>query len=406
MNMSDKQIEALLRRHARLSKAGSAVAGFAHLQPARAAAAAPHLDADELNAFAAGALSDEARARYAAHLADCDRCRALTIQLTLAAGAAHERWGAAKLKSSWLGKIREIVASLLAPQGWRYVAPALALIAVASVTFVALRHQRKTELVAQNSPLSEGRQVQSAAPGVAEIREESYTQSAERARPSKEQAKPGGTGSAKPKGAAEREAASATSATPEKQGAVAENNPREFSPPPPEERAAKPEEQETKKSATEPAAAPKTEPSTEQTTATQRKQADESAKEGERAGANKEATERDKTTEPAPRAAMTGTAKRRAGIAGGVMLPQSVEKTTAASESSTETRKVGGHVFRRQGSAWVDTAYTSSMSLVNIARGSDEYLSLIENDSSLRKIVEQLSGEVIVVWKSKAYRVR
>src|SRR6516164_4698076 len=82
MKANDRQIEALLRRHARRSKAASA-AGVAQAQ---ASPALPHLDADELNALAVGALSEAARARYSAHLADCDRCRALIIQLTLAAG--------------------------------------------------------------------------------------------------------------------------------------------------------------------------------------------------------------------------------------------------------------------------------------------------------------------------------
>jgi hypothetical protein len=67
-------------------------------------------------------------------------------------------------------------------------------------------------------------------------------------------------------------------------------------------------------------------------------------------------------------------------------------------------RSVSGHRFRRQGSAWVDTAYKSSLSTINVARGSEQYRSLMADEPALRAITQQLGGEVIVVWKSRAYR--
>jgi hypothetical protein len=75
----------------------------------------------------------------------------------------------------------------------------------------------------------------------------------------------------------------------------------------------------------------------------------------------------------------------------------------AKPEPATETRSVGGRKFRKQGNAWVDLKFKSSMSVKSIARGSDEFSSL---DSGLRSIASQLSGEIIVVWKNKAYRIR
>ena len=47
-----------------------------------------HLDADELNSFAEGVVPAPARARYIAHLADCESCRGFVINLTQASGAA------------------------------------------------------------------------------------------------------------------------------------------------------------------------------------------------------------------------------------------------------------------------------------------------------------------------------
>jgi hypothetical protein len=73
------------------------------------------------------------------------------------------------------------------------------------------------------------------------------------------------------------------------------------------------------------------------------------------------------------------------------------------SGDKSETRSAGGRKFRRQGNAWVDQKFKSSMSLKNVARGSDEFSSL---DSGLRAIAQQLSGELIVVWKGKAYLIK
>ena len=66
-------------------------------------------------------------------------------------------------------------------------------------------------------------------------------------------------------------------------------------------------------------------------------------------------------------------------------------------------RSVGGRKFKRQGSAWVDSKFKSSMSVRTVARGSEEFDEL---SSGLRSIANQLSGEIVVVWKGKAYRIR
>src|SRR5437016_3716785 len=47
-----------------------------------------HLDADELNCFAEGVVPAPARARYMAHLADCESCRDFVVSLSQASGAA------------------------------------------------------------------------------------------------------------------------------------------------------------------------------------------------------------------------------------------------------------------------------------------------------------------------------
>jgi hypothetical protein len=83
----------------------------------------------------------------------------------------------------------------------------------------------------------------------------------------------------------------------------------------------------------------------------------------------------------------------------GVVAPN----RAASEEKREETRSAGGRKFRRQGNAWVDVKFKSSMNLKSISRGSGEFNDL---DSGLRSIAQELGGELIVVWKGKAYRIR
>jgi hypothetical protein len=43
---------------------------------------------------------------------------------------------------------------------------------------------------------------------------------------------------------------------------------------------------------------------------------------------------------------------------------------------------------------------------MSVVRGSEQYRVLVADEPSLRTIAERLAGEVIVVWKGRAYRIR
>jgi hypothetical protein len=75
----------------------------------------------------------------------------------------------------------------------------------------------------------------------------------------------------------------------------------------------------------------------------------------------------------------------------------------SAEEKAPETRSVGGRKFKHQGNVWVDAKFKSSMTVKSISRRSSEFDAL---DSGLRSIAQQLGGEVIVVWKNKAYLIK
>jgi len=76
------------------------------------------------------------------------------------------------------------------------------------------------------------------------------------------------------------------------------------------------------------------------------------------------------------------------------------------SDGEHETRTVSGKRFRRQGSAWIDTAYDSSHETINISRGSEQFRALVADEPGIRTIAEEFNGVVIVVWKGRAYRIQ
>ena len=64
-----------------------------------------HLDADELNSYAEGVVPAPARLRYQEHLADCESCRRIVIDLSQAAGVATRyEVPAAARRIQFLGK--------------------------------------------------------------------------------------------------------------------------------------------------------------------------------------------------------------------------------------------------------------------------------------------------------------
>src|SRR2546429_5210959 len=132
---NDKQIDILMRRLA------------THSGPSNESS---HLDADEMSAFAEGALPELARAQYVSHLADCDRCRKQVSSLALAAGAL------ARTEQSLADKgerrnVWQMLAGLFALPVLRYAAFGALLLIVAGVAFIALRPRAEPRaLVAAN----------------------------------------------------------------------------------------------------------------------------------------------------------------------------------------------------------------------------------------------------------------
>ena len=88
------------------------------------------------------------------------------------------------------------------------------------------------------------------------------------------------------------------------------------------------------------------------------------------------------------------------------VMSRTANKDEKAAGSAVETRRVSGRLFHREGNAWVDADYAEGRATVKVSRGSEQYRALIADEPGLRSIAEQLGGEVIVVWKGVAYRIR
>src|SRR2546422_2961475 len=153
----NNQIDILLRGLAQRERA----AAKAQSVPQSAKADLPagtsiHLDADELSAYAENALPLATRARYMAHLVDCDDCRKIVSQLSVATGLPAETRvaGHETIVSKWSEKL----AALLSPPMLRYAMPALVLFAVIAVGFFVLRQQKEASLVAQSGSAENSRE--------------------------------------------------------------------------------------------------------------------------------------------------------------------------------------------------------------------------------------------------------
>jgi hypothetical protein len=436
-NSDSTEMERLLRRHAR--RTGETLRGAQGTgDDAQAASGAgSHLDADEMNAYAENALPEAARSRYFAHLADCETCRKLVTDLTLAASVASE--GKARVAAlegtppskSW----REWLATIFSPSVLRYGVPALALSAIiVVVAIVATRSQRDGASVAQNKDESRYT-APSESPGLrsgadsttatANAQNHSNSNATVFADP---QAQPGGVVAAPtplsnapvteaaPVISQETTVAKSTTTT----QAEIQTKAGEFG-------VAGKREQSADEAPPPPAPASQTAPVLAAPVVTDERQDRDRPKEPKKAkaagkddaeevaisgnvsgGARANKTEMNEDRRDVGRAATaSGPAQnqpRRRPYATGRSTPSDGVTERERKESSPDQRSVGGRAFQKQGGAWVDTAYNSSRPTTNIRRGSEQYRALVADEPGLRSIAEQLGGEVIVVWKSRAYR--
>ena len=428
MTSNDKQIDVLMRRYAKAAPRTS-VSG--------------HLDADELSAFAEGSLPPATRAGYVSHLADCDDCRKQASALAISSGAVVRTEESPSTvvsgRSFW-----QILAGLFALPVLRYAAFAAVLLMVAGVAFVALRQSRRDSgMIAANEPVNQQREsaikprdeLQEGARGNKQA--DADTRSAPspsssvgndqiaKADTTTKAAEPVvGAGLMKeaPAPVTAEKPAPITAEKKPAQGEVAQTAPS-YAPVPPGDVVTQKKQEDYREAQTRSGISG---PRQQQ----QKLDADKFGQERER-DATKDVARTDDLARksgapasvaanqppPSPRRAMDEKAKgpmrnmennsiNRNENLGRVEAPKTTStggSDRAATEEAPQTRSAGGRKFRRQGAAWVDQKFKASMTLKSVSRGSEAFDDL---DSGLRSIAQQLGGEVIVVWKGKAYLIK
>ena len=365
-----------------------------------------HLDADELSAYAENALPPTTRARYTEHLADCVRCRQIVSQLSQVAGLVVDE--APKTAAS--SGLKAFLASLFSPIVLRYAVPALGLLVVASIGFLALRSTGRMELAQREVTVFDK------APATATS---------------------GDTGAAAPT----VPSVNATKSQPHGVIATAEADKTVGAKSPEQEKPAaearrQENEQPHEKAATSTdqvaAAAPAGSPTATVTVASakpsavvdQKQTTSEAAPNKIQAQATQTGTAPSANDEPSTRRPAKEPAVDVFRMNEGSALKKGKRDSAAAKENAraddaeekrernladkdqTETISVAGRRFRKSGSVWIDVAYNSSQGTTNVTRGSEQYRALIADEPGIRTIAEQLKGDVIVVWKGHAYRIR
>ena len=413
MSFEDTQIDILLRRHASYAKSNAGI---------------EHLDADELNAFAEGALPAAARSRYVSHLADCDDCRRLVSQLAISAGAVAKAEAAGAPTTahiSWLEKL----GAFFRPPALRYAAFAAVVVAAVSFAFLVMRQtqqNRESNLVAQNEQPNQAKtdstKSEETAKATPEKNAVANTNLAgtpagltpqSRVSLEREESKTLANLPAAPKPQKETDEGVALADKKITETEVAESKPS-YAPPPPQESPGRVETNQYVRPGIGGASPQSSGTLFGQTGGMDRKQSSQPSSQQSKDDNNNAIAQNqipingrvmnEKAKGPRRDADNVGAANRSVNEVPPAPKTEDAraEKRTTSREGS-ETRSVGGHKFRRQGNAWVDTKFKSSMTLKSISRSSDEFAAL---DSGLRSIAQQVGGEVIIVWKGKAYVIR
>jgi hypothetical protein len=426
MTSNEKQIDILMRRYAKAAPRANA---------------GEHLDADELSAFADGALPPATRARYISHLADCDDCRDQASALAISSGAVVR----AEQRQSEITEGRtfwQLLAGLFALPVLRYGAFAAVLLIIAGVAFVALRRPRlqsESRLIAANERVEQERSAVKPPSTMqdsdthnkqANIETRGASPSQPVAGKDQSAAKSDGTRLAKEAPAVQEPMKEAAGSSPPVtfgaakkagEGQVAQAAPS-YAPLPPAEATLKQQEAYREQQRAAGISGPRQQQ--------QKYEADKLATLDRERDVAKDAKRMDEaapTANTTPSVASNQAPRNRAANekAKGPMrntennaifrsvpedraeAPKTSSKSVPDNRASTEevpqTRSAGGKKFRRQGNAWVDQKFKSSMTLRSISRGSEEFAAL---DSGLRSIAQQLGGEVIIVWKGKAYLIK
>ena len=369
---NNNAIELLLRSLAR-GERDQARAGGDALSNARSESEvlSDHLDADELSLYVEGVLAPPTKARYTEHLADCGRCRTMVVGLAHSAGLTVQREPIVQQggRSFWQSMV-----TLFSPPVLRYALPAVMLTGVLAIGLLAWRQQESPNLVALNKqakPAAASEQasntsgdVATPAANVSVPENQGAVENAQSKEPTKGPAPETGVLSQKPAsdsrgitmdGTTQQEAAKTAPLA----GASAGQPvyaPEPVSPPAPPPKAAGESEG----------------------TWMVRKEEYRTQREADSHDEVKLAAKDDSPRHGPARSRSMATGGRRDSDLNAENRAPALKDKKAAPEADSQT--VSGRTFRRSGNAWIDTAYISSRSVTNVARGTEQFRSLMADE--------------------------
>jgi len=357
--------------------------------------AGSHLDADELSSYAEGVLPVAARARYTAHLSDCDECRKLVAELTEARPLPAGDQVVTDVNRSWRARL----AAFFAPSVLKYAVPSLAVLLIA-VVFFATRNKEDVRSVALKTELPVS---SSSAPSPFVTSDKGGSPQAATSETSK--------------------TVTRTSSSPQGQTSQAQDEDRT--------RADKKDNEERAKQTADTATAAATDASRRAEADAKHKSpapAEETVVVAPPAAAAPAPTAKvvanaPKESDAEARDAMAGSRERGGPSKGGPSKGEVASKNAGGrGQDKTETRSlsslqagiasndqqriVAGRKFRREDGKWIDVTYKSSMAATTVARDSEQFRALVADEPEIEAISKQLSGEVIVVWKGRAYHIK
>lgn len=364
----DKEIDALLRKAGKSGEAAAPVLDS-------------HLDADEISMFAENAAPEAARSRMIVHFADCDRCRTIlsnVVALNLENPVAEQTESVVPLKNEVEGP--SSLAGWFSTRNLAFGFGALALVFAGFMGFAVIRN-----MTSGPTELAQADQKESNA--AAKVTEAASNTTA--GAPVMAESESANTNS---------EQLVADPASPEAPLAIAKNNAITG-----KDVARRQETDNDGFSGARSDLGRMRDSADKRTVSEVREETmdDSMAAEGKRAA---------RQSQPAP----PPPAKPSASVLttrGAVEKKKEDERAVSADEevaadavapADQNKRQVSGRTFNKRNGIWYDSSYRNEPT-TNVRRGTSNYRSL---DAGVRSIADQLPGTIVVVWKTKAYKIQ
>jgi hypothetical protein len=448
----DREIDSLLRRRAR---------GTAESRPwgdgREGGTHGAHLDADELGAFAEGALPAPARLAAASHLADCDRCRGVVVGLARIADAGaevrqHVVAATAAAESARPSAWGAFIASLFTPRAMRFAVPLLALSLVGVVSYVALRSDiSPLQAAREGRPQNGTLQSAQSAPASSNTATASNTELISNQNSNTNVSRETPPVVAPPVQTRGHGGADAPQPA-EAETAKDEAQPSTVPPPPPPAAASTegPADARLSKAAPKSDAPEEGEAARADNRKEKSESRDKSARQSEPGddiasndapGQQRGARSRNMNeVQQMPDGGARNQSQKRAadnntaggyiggGSAGAAAPPKESERNTASRSEAArrapptreaekkadedevvrigETRSAAGHRFRREGGVWTDVNYKPSMPSTGVRRGTESFRALVADVPEVGRVAAAIGGAVLVVVNGHAYHIR